>query len=88
MEWKTWQDVKDFVNSLTEKQLKELAYIYPTESRRICIDSLDILTEPLYVDVDNEEEGAFFKSDISEDEWEEMDVKEVLPIGSVFVGAE
>ena len=57
-----WKKLKDFCNSLDEKQLKSEVLLWQEDTTITEIEAMK-LEEDHYVDPDNDENGCFSKSD-------------------------
>lgn len=61
-----WKELKDFCNSLDEKQLKKKVVLWREDEAISKIDP-SILQEDHYIDPENDEDGCFPKCDAPED---------------------
>lgn len=69
VEYLTWLQVRDFLNTCTDEQLNETAEVGSDDSI-IRITKIEPAEEDYYIDPENTEEGIFKENEISEDELE------------------
>ena len=68
----TWEEMKEFCNSLDEKQLKQKVILWREDEATTKIET-EILSEDYYVDPECIENGCFPLCDVNQDDFEELE---------------
>ena len=82
----TYQELKDFCNTLTEDQLKQEVYLSQTDDAAIKIESAVISNEDIYFDHTEELGNLQSVKDDNPDDWEDIIEEATLcPKGTVYL---
>lgn len=88
---KTYRELKEFVNSLSEEQLNQKVSIDRSDEKSMALTDFSIADEDLFIyDDDWEDFGTkeILKDCHEEDGFDENELTLVFPKGTVFIGAE